>query len=182
MINEYNVKKFCSEDISLIENYQAAIADTTQTWHCHHRLEILENKSKQQLIDESKYWHVPANELIFLTPLEHHRLHKKGKQFSKEHCQKISERTKAAMQRPEVQEKLSNANKGENNPNYGKPAWNSGKKLSAKHRQKIINAMKLPKVKQKIRDTLIGTHWYNNGTKCIMAKDPPGPEWKRGRI
>ena len=41
MINEKNAKRFCNEDISLIENYDKAIVDNTQTWHCHHRAEIL---------------------------------------------------------------------------------------------------------------------------------------------
>ena len=36
MINE-GVKKFCNEDISLIENYNKAISDSNQTWDCHHR-------------------------------------------------------------------------------------------------------------------------------------------------
>ena len=40
MINEHNAKKFCKEDISKIENYDKAIADTTQVWDCHHRTEI----------------------------------------------------------------------------------------------------------------------------------------------
>ena len=34
MINEYCAKKFCCEDLSLIENHALAVADTTQTWDC----------------------------------------------------------------------------------------------------------------------------------------------------
>lgn len=50
------VHKFCCEDISKIENYEKAIVDVTQTWHCHHRLECVEtgavvNSTKQDLID-----------------------------------------------------------------------------------------------------------------------------------
>lgn len=33
-------KKYCCEDISLIENYEKAVNDKTQTWCCHHKLEI----------------------------------------------------------------------------------------------------------------------------------------------
>jgi len=40
MICLKSLKKFCCEDLSLIENYDLAISDTNQTWHCHHRLEI----------------------------------------------------------------------------------------------------------------------------------------------
>ena len=39
MISENQVKKYCREDISLIENYDKAINDKTQTWDCHHRKE-----------------------------------------------------------------------------------------------------------------------------------------------
>lgn len=35
MICIYTVKKFCKEDPSMIENYDKAIADKTQTWDCH---------------------------------------------------------------------------------------------------------------------------------------------------
>ena len=39
MINEKKAKLYCSEDISLIENYQAAIADKEKMWDIHHRRE-----------------------------------------------------------------------------------------------------------------------------------------------
>ena len=45
------VKKFCSEDPSLIENYDLAIADETQTWECHHRLEIQEDGTRLSISD-----------------------------------------------------------------------------------------------------------------------------------
>ena len=41
MINEGCAKKYCCEDLSLIENYELAINDQTQTWDCHHRGEVL---------------------------------------------------------------------------------------------------------------------------------------------
>lgn len=75
MISVRHVKEFCCEDISLIENYKQAINDETQIWHCHHRLETDEYKSKQQLIDEEKYYKRPAKELIFLTDYDHRSLH-----------------------------------------------------------------------------------------------------------
>ena len=31
-----NVKLFCCEDASNIENYDKAIADKENIWHCHH--------------------------------------------------------------------------------------------------------------------------------------------------
>jgi len=75
MICERSIKVFCCEPPFLIENYDKAINDETQTWHCHHRLEIDENKSAQQLIDEGRYYNRPASELIFLTNSDHWTLH-----------------------------------------------------------------------------------------------------------
>lgn len=77
MICKKKVKQFCSEDISLIENYQEAIIDHTQTWHCHHRLEIELNKSGNELISMNLYYNRPASELIFLTKSDHMSLHQK---------------------------------------------------------------------------------------------------------
>ena len=44
MINLYNAKRFCREDISLIENYKEAISDKYKTWDIHHRRECDENE------------------------------------------------------------------------------------------------------------------------------------------
>ena len=40
MINVKQAKKYCKEDISLIENYEQAVNDNNQMWVCHHREEI----------------------------------------------------------------------------------------------------------------------------------------------
>ena len=77
MICFKKAKKFCNEDISLIENYDKAISDPNKMWHCHHRKEII--TSKKELIENNEYFNRPASELIFLTPFEHTSLHKKGK-------------------------------------------------------------------------------------------------------
>ena len=77
MISNRYIKQICSEDPSLIENYDKAVADTENTWHCHHRLEIQEDKilSKNDLIEQGLYYHRPAKELIFMTHSDHTRLH-----------------------------------------------------------------------------------------------------------
>ena len=72
MICEKSAKKFCCEDISLIENYQEAINDS-ERWECHHKLGV--NKSRQELKENDLYFNRPANELIFLTKKEHRALH-----------------------------------------------------------------------------------------------------------
>lgn len=80
MICNKKVKTFCCGDITKIENYDKAINDTTQTWHCHHRLEIHEDyrNSMGDLILMNLYYNRPPEELIFLTPKEHSNLHKLG--------------------------------------------------------------------------------------------------------
>lgn len=79
MISEYNAKRFCSEDISLIENYQDAISDEERTWDIHHRRECDENGrtlfTGKQLIDMGLYLNRPAAELIFVTRSMHMKLH-----------------------------------------------------------------------------------------------------------
>lgn len=78
MINIKSVKRFCCENISLIENYEKALNDESQTWDCHHRNEILLNKTKSELKNLGLYWNRPANELIFLTHSDHMSLHNSG--------------------------------------------------------------------------------------------------------
>ena len=126
MINEKQAKIFCKEDISKIENYEAAMNDSTQTWHCHHRTEIWWNCSAKDLIENECYYHRKACELIFLTPSEHHKLHNKGKHHSEETRRKISESTK------------------------GRSTWIKGKTISEEYRKKISESMK-GKNKGKIR-------------------------------
>lgn len=85
MIDDYAAKRYCSEPLENIENYDKAMADSKHTWHCHHRNEISEANStrldggvtfREQLIADGMYWNRPACELIFLLPSEHARLHK----------------------------------------------------------------------------------------------------------
>ena len=80
MINEYNAKRFCSEDISLIENYHEAIADQTMMWDTHHRRECdSEGRTlftHKQLKEMGLYFNRPASELIFVTRSMHCKLHR----------------------------------------------------------------------------------------------------------
>ena len=80
MINEKMAKRFCSDDISLIENYYQAIADEEKMWDTHHRRECdSEGRTlftKKQLIDMNLYFNRPASELIFVTRSMHSKLHR----------------------------------------------------------------------------------------------------------
>ena len=117
MINIKKVKRFC-KDYTKIENYEDAVKDTTQTWHCHHILgEIL---TREQLKDHDFYYDVPPCMLKFVTKAEHTRLHTKGKKASEETRRKISE-----------------AVKGEKHPLYGKHISEETRlKMSESHKGK----------------------------------------------
>lgn len=178
MISENQVKKYCREDISLIENYENAINDKTQTWDCHHRKES--QYSVDELVDIGEYYGVPASDLIFITHSYHSKLHNKlkdhhigssnpmfGKHHSEEAKKKMSLRHKgrdtwmkgkhhSAESRKKISEKMK-----------GKPSWMKGKHHSAETRIKISES-------HKGKPTCIkGTNWYNNGVKSIRAKTCP---------
>lgn len=93
MICENTVRKYCCEDISLIENYQEAI-NSNETWDCHHKLETELNLSVQELINTNRYYGVKAKDLIFMPHREHVSLHNKGVSRT---GYKFSEETKARL-------------------------------------------------------------------------------------
>lgn len=159
MINEKYAKKFCKEDISKIENYDKAVNDTTQTWHCHHRTEIWWNCSKQDLIDNDCYNNRKACELIFLTPSEHLRLHNTGKSISVETRRKLSNRVMS----DETRKKISNAN--------------IGKVLSEETRRKISNRVISDDTRKKMSDAHLGKV-LSDKTKQKMSKAFKGKSWK----
>lgn len=115
MINEksFKVKKdgsvycdcFCRTP-ELIENYDKAVADTTQVWDCHHRNE--EYYSQKELKALGLYYDCPPCELIFMTRAEHRKMDSfckrmskanKGKTRSEGTRQKISETQKQKKQK-----------------------------------------------------------------------------------
>ena len=146
MINEYYAKKFCKDDISKIENYEKAFADTTQTWDLHHRLELtLDGEfalSRDQLKMHDMYYNRPYYELIFLTHAEHSRLHREGRTVTDEHRRKISEAIKGRTFSEETRKKMSESRKGKNNPMYGKKGPFLGKHHTEDVRKKMSESHK----------------------------------------
>lgn len=138
MINIKLAKRYCKEDITLIENYSEAISDTTQTWTIHHKGEILPcgRYSINDLKKFNLYYHRPASELIFIRSAEHTKLHHLGAKRSNETKQRISNGTKGNKKwlgkhhTEETKHKISQSH-------IGIPAWNKGKHLSEEHRRKI---------------------------------------------
>ena len=133
MIDEKEARKYCKDDISKIENYELAIADTTRTWQCHHILgEIL---TRQQLLEHDFYYDVPPCMLKFVTKAEHNRLHKKGKHPSEESRKKMSEAKKGKHPSEESRKKMSATRKGKPSPRKGVP-------LSDETKRKLSEARK----------------------------------------
>ena len=209
MISE-KVKIYCCEDPSLIENYDKAIANTTQTWDCHHRLETDELISKDTLIATNAYYNRPADELILLTKSEHTTLHNK---LTQPH-NKWSD---------EAKQKRSEKYSGEGNPMYGKNAFanKSDEEMNiirdnmSKSRKKYFDNGGIgpmtgkkhkPETIEKLREASIGNtytlgkhwkcseehkkkvsnfhklgHWWTNGIDLKFAIDCPGEGFIRGK-
>lgn len=138
----------------MVENYQAAVADTENFWECHHRLEIQGPfvNSGELLNKCGMYENVPAWQLVFLKQSDHRALHDGNR----------SETTHMKLRKPKSAEhraKISAARKGQ--------------KRSAETRAKISAARSAK---------IFGNHWWNNGTETKFCKECPGPGWKRGRL
>ena len=145
MINVKEVQKYCKEDISKIKNYEAAMNDTTQVWHCHHMTETWWNCSAKDLIENECYYNRKACELIFLTPAEHRRLHMKGVTRSEETKKKISEAKKGKKLSEEHRKKISESQKGHTSTDETKKkisATLKGHTVSEETRKKISEAKK----------------------------------------
>lgn len=116
----------------LIENYDLAIADKTQTWEVHHRLESC---FTQKFLNEmGLYYDVEPEALIFLTRAEHRKIDSANK--------RLSEAMKGIKFSEEHKRKISSAKQG-------KPSWNKGlknvyhrKPFSEEHKRKIREANK----------------------------------------
>ena len=129
MISERSAKRYCCEDISLIENYKEAI-NSNEKWECHHRLETELNKSVKELKDLNLYFNRPANELIFLTKQQHDSLHLSINNMKYKPFQIPWNKGKKGLQicwhkdkhwDKETKEKISNTLKGRTAYNKGVP-------------------------------------------------------------
>ena len=169
---KHEFERYCKEP-EKIENYEKAKKDNFKGWHCHHRLETHNSDGERRPVDIPKkelkalgmYYNRPASELIFLPESEHNAI------------RKVSDETRRMM---------GESKKGEKNPNYGKPAWNKGKKMSEEFCRKLREARKGKHHTEETRRKMgeahkgkniwtRGRHWFNNGKINIRAKEcPPG--------
>jgi hypothetical protein len=159
MISEIRCYAYCREDLSLIENYDKAVADTTQIWRCHHRLEIQDEGktiySVKQLQEMGLYYNRPASELIFLTLSEHNKLH--AKYLSEEQKFRRASAMKGRILTKEHRLHLSQALKGRKMSEKELEAHRRGsEKLKGRHiseetRLKLLEARKKIKYTDEMR-------------------------------
>ena len=127
-----------------IENYEAAKKDNFKGWNCHHRLETHTSDGERRLVNISTA-ELQALRMYYNRPAEELIF-----LTSREH-------------------RLLH-NEGENNPNYGKPAWNKGKHHTEETRKKMREAMK---GKNRGNIATKGRHWYNNGKENKYCYECP---------
>ena len=172
MISEIQLKRYCCEDVSKIENYEQAVNDHTQTWVCHHRLEIQGpfTNSKELLIKCGIYYGVPASQLIFLTHAEHTSLHslsraKSGWYMTEERRRKMSEVNRGRIASEETRRKQSLAK-------MGHTPWNKGKHWSEESRRKMSDAHKgLPVSEDARRNMLLAQRRRRERERALTNQD-----------
>lgn len=196
------VKRYCCEDISLIENYDKAVADNTQIWQCHHRLEITKEGifSPKELIDKNLYYNRPASELIFLTKLEHNRLHEKNLKF--EVLNERKERWKDSQYRKHMSDvhkgktpgnkgmsmsdefrlRVSNSKKGKGWYTNGIINIVSDKCPEGFHKGRMFTPHLTKEHYSKLASDIRSSKWWNNGLENKRCKECPGEGWIRGMI
>ena len=183
-MNYYKIRQFCKDPLDQIENWDKAIADDTQLWDCHHRLEIELGMTRQELMDAGLYLDRPASELIMLTHSEHAALHSlhdgktlkmheawRGRHHNEEARRKISEAHRGRKQSEEVKRKVSEAQRGCH-------WWNDGK-----HATRSVECPgegwmlgRLPyseETKRKQSEAHRGKHWYTDGITSLLTEDCP---------
>ena len=161
----HSFERYC-KDYENIENYEAAKKDNFKGWECHHRLETHTSDGERRLVDITQaelkalnmYYNRPPEELIFLIKSEHNAF-KKGKQFSEEHKNRLSEAHKGKRLSEETKKKIGEKSKGNKNM--------LGKKHSAESKKRMSEAFKGKNIWTR------GVHWYNNGKISKRAKECP---------
>lgn len=121
------------DNLENVENYETAKKDNFKGWNCHHRLETHTSDGERRPVDISKeelialgmYYRRPATELIFLTTLEHRRLHQEGQHHSEETKAKMAAARKGKKHSDETKRKIGKAMK---------------RGFSEEHKRKIIEA------------------------------------------
>lgn len=149
MIYEQKVRRYCSEPIENIENYDKAVS-SIDCWDCHHRLEITDNGrvSVRELKERNLYYHRPASELIFIPHGEHTVLHCRGIKRPEYVVEKQRKSLTGHKLSDETKRRMSIAQKGKKMP-----------KTFCEKQSEL----------KKGNRNVVGKKWYSNGKICVRA-------------
>lgn len=177
MICIETVKKYCNGDVFKIENYKEAMADNSQTWDLHHRLETHTSEGLRRKVPITQielealemYYQRPAEELIFMKQADHKYLHQKGGHLSEAHRRSISVKNRLnAVTRcsAEMRRKLSEIAKARKEKYFlGHHHTEETKRILSENHKGICK----------------NKHWFNNGKIEVM--DYTMPEgFSKGRL
>lgn len=193
-------KVYCSEDISLIENYDKAKNDNTQVWVIHHRLEThkYKDRKREEWIERDEsvpqkelkalglYYNRPAKELIFMTRPDHQKLHNRLLYSSVEAREYMAKqllgKNKGKTHTEEEKIKMREAWQLRHEQGYVSP--NRGRHMSEEQKRKISEAKRgkprppvseetRRKLSEQARRAAIGRHYYNNGVRNIRTYSCP---------
>jgi hypothetical protein len=169
---KHKFNSYC-KDIENVENYDKAAADNFKGWHCHHRRGV--DISRKELIELGAYYNVPAEELLFLTISEHRTLHNKGRKFSAETREKLSEAAKNRSE--EHRNKLGLAHKGKLHSEETK------KRISESSKGRHISEETKNKMSEAKRGNTATKNmcWFNNGQINVRRYECP-PGYSVGRL
>lgn len=170
------LKKYCSEPIENIENYEEAV-NSLDKYDCHHRLEVQgQFTNSAELLKKCRmYYNRPASELIFLKLEIHRRLHSTGRRHTAEAKRKISEKRIGIKYSEETLKRMSQAQ--------------IGKKHSEETLKRMSQAIKKwhkesGYVFRPFGNTVAkGRIWVNNGEETRMVYSDEIPDgFVRGRL
>ena len=158
-MNIYGLKHYCCEDFYNIEGYKEALENPNVEYHCHHRLEIQEDRtlSVKELIDLGLYYNRPASELIIITKQEHLKLHSDAKH------REYAEGRKQYWQNQHIDKYTAHRHRSE--------AWDYNKHFTEETKKKISEACKGEK------NGFYGKS-HSDETKKIMSEKKKGKHWK----
>lgn len=147
-----HLKAVC-KDYTKIENYEEAISDTNNKWHCHHKLGIMPFSHKtinsKKLKEYGLYYNQPPEALIFIKESEHHKLHNSC--MSDEWHTNLSNAAKNQKENSGRFVKSHKRNNGRKRPDTsirnkeifsGKQSWNKGLILSDEHKKHLSESHK----------------------------------------
>jgi hypothetical protein len=158
---------YCPERYKEIENYSKAAADDFIGWECHHKLGE-HTFSRKELKKFGLYYDITPNELVFLTKLDHDKIHKRqekaakaaklkntGRKNNEEQLARIAKATKEGMKQVP----------------YEKLAFWKGKKQTEEQKAKKTLKIKMRRDEYQKYKLIGGTLKWNEWQKSFYGRN-----------